>query len=74
MTNDQAQTIQALRASLSEHDAHINQLQAEILNLNEGRRELTKQVEALRAELRAAQQLAGRLGAELAELRKAAVK
>lgn len=72
MTNDQAQTIQALRASLSERDANINQLQAEIHNLNLGRRELTKQNEGLRAELRAAQTLAGRLGAELAELRKAA--
>lgn len=73
MTNDQAQTIQALRASLSERDVHINQLQAEIHNLNLGRRELTKQNEALRAELRAAQTLAGRLGTELAELRRAKV-
>lgn len=72
MTNDQAQTIQALRATISERGAHISQLQAEIHNLNLGRSQLTKQVEQLRTELRAAQQSAGRLAAELAELRKGA--
>lgn len=55
---DKEQTIQALRATISERDEQINLLQTEIHNLSLGQRELLRQVEGLRAELREAQRYA----------------
>ena len=51
----------SLCATIAERDAQITQLQVEIHNLNIGQRELLKQIEQLRGELREAQRREARI-------------